>query len=112
MNLTFHSLLGPPSAPNNIRAVALDNMILIKWTGDFSVELQITFFLEYRKHFETLWNTVSVEDKSSIVLTGLEFDTIYLLRIYSKTMAGESNTTDDILIKTGKQCLKKANISI
>lgn len=87
-----------------MRAVALDDMILVKWTADYSINLHHTFFVEYRKHSESSWSRVSVEEKSIVVINGLEKDTIYLLRMYSETVNGKSNKTDDIIIKTGNTC--------
>ncbi|CAC5370244.1 CNTN4 [Mytilus coruscus] len=90
----------PPRAPRDLRAVALDDIILVKWTADFFINLHQTFFVEYRKHSESSWSRVSVEEKSTVLINGLEKDTIYLLRMYAETMYGESDKTDDIIIKT------------
>ncbi|CAG2188813.1 unnamed protein product [Mytilus edulis] len=90
-------------APQNLKAVALDTQIIVKWTGNHNSGLQETFFVEYRKHFESLWSQVSAEYKSTAILNGLQPGAVYFLRVFSKTAAGESSRSDIIIVKTEKQ---------
>lgn len=93
---------GPPRAPDNLKAVALDHTILVKWTADFDIGIHKSFYVEYRKSFESVWTHVPVKGRSTAVLNGLDLDKIYILRMYSKTKTGESNRTEEIIIKTGR----------
>ncbi|CAC5368480.1 unnamed protein product [Mytilus coruscus] len=87
-------------APQNLKAVALDTQIIVKWTGNHDIGLQETFFVEYRKHFESIWSRVSAEYKSTAILNGLQPGAVYFLRVFSKTTAGESSKSDVIIVKT------------
>ncbi|CAC5417059.1 unnamed protein product [Mytilus coruscus] len=91
----------PLSAPQNIKAVALHTQIIVKWTDNHDIGLQGTFFVEYRKHFESQWSRVSAEDKFTAIINGLQPGAVYFLRVYSKNAAGESSKSDVIIVKTG-----------
>lgn len=87
--------------PQHIRAVAMDNTIIVRWTADLDSGLQKTFFVEYRKHFDQSWSRISVAESSTATINGLEPDTVYLVRVYSKTGVGVSVGTAEIIVKTG-----------
>ncbi|CAC5368485.1 HMCN [Mytilus coruscus] len=88
-------------APQNIMAVAFSDRIIVKWTSDLDIGLQETFVVEYRKHVESSWSQVSVEDRYTAVINGLVADTVYLVRVYSRTASRKSDRTDNIIVKTG-----------
>lgn len=60
------------------------------------------FFVEYRKHVKATWKMLSTGEQSTFVITRLEPNTVYIVRMYSKTAAGESNRTEEIILRTGK----------
>lgn len=59
------------------------------------------FIVKYRKHFDQSWSQISVVGSYTATISGLEPDTVYLVRVYSKTGAGESEGTAEIIVKTG-----------
>ncbi|CAC5426702.1 unnamed protein product [Mytilus coruscus] len=99
------NVLYPPRTPANIKAFTQSDIILVKWTADYDIGLQKTIFVEYRKHYESRWNQVSAVNRSTVIINGLDPGTIYLLRLYSTTAGGESNKTDEIIVKTGSRRL-------
>lgn len=94
-------LLGPLRAPQNVKAVALGTRIIVRWKADQDIGLRETFLVEYRNHYESSWSQFSAEGRSSAIINGLQPNEVYLLRVYSKTAAGESDKTDVIIVKTG-----------
>lgn len=98
----FSYFVGQLRAPHDLKAVALDTQIIVKWTGNHDIGLQETFFVEYRNHFESQWSRVAVEDKSTAIINGLQPGAVYFLRVNSKTAAGESSKSDIIIVKTGR----------
>ncbi|CAC5417041.1 HMCN [Mytilus coruscus] len=90
----------PLKAPQNIMAVAFSDRIIVKWTSDLDIGLQETFVVEYRKHVESLWSQVFVENRYTAVIDGLVTDTVYLIRVYSRTASGKSYRTNNIIVKT------------
>lgn len=90
--------------PQNLRVVALKHEIIVKWLAGNSGGILQTLLIEYRNRFESAWNviTITTEGKTSEVIDGLQTDTVYFIRMFSRNILGESNTTDEIIIKTGK----------
>lgn len=75
--------------------------ILVKWRiGERGKFLQ-TFFIEYRKRFDLKWNIVPADSKTSLIIGGLQIDTIYFVRMFSRSILGESNKTEEVIVKTG-----------
>ncbi|CAC5368502.1 NCAM [Mytilus coruscus] len=90
----------PLRVPQNVKAVALDSRIIVKWTANRHIRQQEMFHVEYRKHSESSWSRVSAENRSTAIINGLQPNTAYFVRVYSKTAAGESDKTDVIIVKT------------
>ncbi|VDI25834.1 Hypothetical predicted protein [Mytilus galloprovincialis] len=89
--------------PRNFQVVALKLEIIVKWRAGNSGGMLQIFFIEYRNRFESEWNVITAEGKSSEVIDGLQMGTVYFVRMFSRNILGESNTTDEIIIKTGNQ---------
>lgn len=87
--------------PSNVQIIALDHEIIVKWQTGYKGRLQQTLFLEYKKHFELGWKSVAIENKTSTTIEGLQMDTVYVVRMFSKNYVGESNKTREIIVKTG-----------
>ncbi|VDI18928.1 Hypothetical predicted protein [Mytilus galloprovincialis] len=84
----------PLKAPHNVKAVPLDFKIIVKWTANRNIRSQEIFQVEYRIHFESSWSRVSAGNRSTAIINGLQPDTAYFVRVYSKTPAGESDRSD------------------
>lgn len=82
-------------------AVAFSDRIIVQWTSDLDIGLKETFVVEYRQHIETSWSQVSVENKYTAVISRLVADTVYLIRVYSRTASRKSYRTKNIIVKTG-----------
>lgn len=109
INLLFYKyFLGPFSAPKNIRAIALDTLIIVKWTANRNTEFQEIYFVEYRTYLDTAWRTFPVEGSTALI-NGLAPHTIYFVRVYSKIAAGKSYKTEEIMVKTGSVLVKINN---
>lgn len=92
---------GRPSAPRNIQTVALINAIILKWHAGYDGGLRKEFCIEYRQHIDVKWQTLSAGEQSTFVISSLEPDSVYIVRMYSQNTVGESNRTDEIILKTG-----------
>lgn len=99
--LTYKFISGRPTTPTDVQTIALTNKIIVKWHAGHNSGLQQIFHIEYRKHLDVIWKSLSAGEKSTFVITRLEPDTVYILRMYGKTVAGESNRTDEIILATG-----------
>ncbi|CAC5424079.1 unnamed protein product [Mytilus coruscus] len=89
-----------PEMPQNFQVVALKLEIIVKWRAGNSGGMQQTFLVEYRSRFELEWSVITAEGKTSKVIDGLQMGTVYFVRMFSRNILGESNTTDEIIIKT------------
>lgn len=93
---------GIPEMPRNVKIIALYNRIIVTWQTSHNGGMQQTLFIEYKKYFELEWKSVPIEDKTSTTIEGLQMDTVYAVRMFSKTSCvGESNTTGEVIVKTG-----------
>lgn len=89
--------------PIHVQVVPLNIEIIVKWKAEISRELQTTFFVEYRKHLQHTWNILSAESETSVVIEGLHIDTVYYIRLFTRTVVGDSQKTDELIVKTGKR---------
>lgn len=85
----------------SVQVIALKFKIIVKWHAGNSYDFLQTFFIEYRKSFDLEWSMVTAENKTSLTIDGLQIDTVYFVRLFSRTMAGESNKTGEVIVKTG-----------
>lgn len=97
----IQALLGTPEMPRNVQVLALVVTMIIKWHADKGDGMLPTFFIEYRKGFKQEWKVIPVKDKTSAVIDGLQADTVYTVRMFARTIVGNSNKTDEIIVKTG-----------
>lgn len=94
-------ILGKPEIPRNIQVIVSNLEIIVKWQAGNGGGLQQIFFIEYRKRYELEWSVIPAESKTSVGIDGLQMDTVYFVRVFSSTVVGESNKTDEIIVKTG-----------
>lgn len=95
------ALLGTPKMPRNFQVLTLGVTMIIKWQAGKGDGMLQTFFIEYRKGLEQGWNVIPVKDKTSVVIDGLQAETVYTVRMFARTIVGKSNETDEIIVKTG-----------
>lgn len=95
------NITGQPEMPKNVKVVALKFEIIVTWQSGRSDGLHTLFFIEYRKRFQLKWDIFPAESKTSVVIDGLQMDTIYFVRLFSKTISGNSNRTDVVIVQTG-----------
>lgn len=87
--------------PKNIQSLALTNDIIVMWQAGYVGGLRQSFFIEYRKDVDVRWLINSAGEQYIFVIKGLKSDTVYIVRMYSKTDYGESDRTDEIISTTG-----------
>lgn len=87
--------------PKNLEVIALKIEIIVKWKNVASSKFPQAYFIEYRKRFDLEWTIVPADSKTSLVIDGLHMDTIYFVRMFSRSILGESNKTDEFIVKTG-----------
>lgn len=92
---------GKPEMPRNVQIIALYNTIIVTWQTSHNGGTQQTLFIEYKKYFELEWKSVPIENKTSTTIEGLQMDTVYAVRMFSKTSVGDSNKTGEVIVKTG-----------
>lgn len=88
--------------PQHFQVVALKLEIIVKWQAGNSGGILQTFVVQYRNRFESEWRVILAEGKTSEVIDGLQMSTVYFVRMFSRNILGKSNTTEEIIIKTGK----------
>lgn len=94
-------VVGKPETPRNVQVIALKVQIIVKWHIENSGGFLQVLFIEYRKMFELKWNVVSAKNKTSTVIVGLQMDTVYFVRVFSRTIIGESKRSEEVIVKTG-----------
>ncbi|CAC5424099.1 HMCN [Mytilus coruscus] len=94
-----------PEIPRSVQVIALKFKIIVKWHAGNSYGFLQAFCIEYRKSFDLKWSLVAAESNTSVTIDGLQIDTVYFVRVFSRTMAGESNKTGEVIVKTGNHHL-------
>lgn len=91
-----------PEMPRDVQVLTLEVKLIVKWKAEESYGMLQTFFIEYQEGFKQEWNVIPSEGETSVVVDGLQAETVYGLRLFAMTIVGESNKTDEIMVKTGK----------
>jgi hypothetical protein len=96
-----------PQTPANFSLVSsTETSILVEWTPGYSGDHEQTFYLEYRARRTETWSLKEISHNTkqvtslTYVLSGLQDNTLYELKMYSKNMFGRSLSTDIDIIQT------------
>lgn len=88
--------------PRNVQVLTLKVKLVVKWKAGKGYGMRQTFVIEYRKGFEQEWNVIPAVSDTTVVINGLQDETVYFVRLFALTSLGESNKTDEIMVTTGK----------
>lgn len=97
----YENITGQPNPPQDVKVIALKLEIIVTWKSGRSDGLHTIFFVEYRKRFQLQWSIFPAESKTSVVIDGLQMDTIFYVRLFARTISGDSNRTDVVIVQTG-----------
>lgn len=87
--------------PRNVQVLTLEVKLTVKWKAGNGYGMRQTFVVEYREGFVQEWNVIPAIGDTSVVIDGLQAKTVYFVRLFALTIIGESNKTDEIIVKTG-----------
>ena len=109
VHLSCHISVHPQTPANFSLVSSTETSILVEWTPGYNYNHEQTFYLEYRACRTETWslNEISHNTKQltsqTYVLSGLQDNTVYELKMYSENMFGRSLSTDIDIIQTSRK---------
>ncbi|CAC5390334.1 unnamed protein product [Mytilus coruscus] len=89
-----------PFMPKILQTGAKQTQIFVLWIPGFNGGYPQWFIIEYKEIEDIYWNNQTTNSSNSTVIGGLQPETKYLIRMFSRNMIDDSNKTEEIIIQT------------
>ncbi|CAC5390621.1 DSCAM [Mytilus coruscus] len=91
-----------PETPEIMKIIPKENKVIVQWRERFNGGFPQSVVIQYRRRDVQFWNKIPASDPGmhTDYIDGLTPGTEYLIRMYSKNIRGDSNFTDEKLIRT------------
>lgn len=95
---------GSPSLPLNVTIFPISNGAQISWIQNFNGGFNQTFFIDYHLKDDNIWMTIQLQNstnsrKISWTIGNLHPGCLYVFRMFSRNKIGDSNKTEEIVVK-------------